>query len=83
MKPQKSLSYTNSQIINGIALGFSLAFLISAFIAAHYTGEWGSVLDDWYLIMVSPCPLVTDYFDIGGLASAMLNAGACGLACFI
>lgn len=83
MKPQKTHSYTNSQIINGIALGFSLAFLISAFIAAHYTGEWGSVLDDWYLIMVSPCPLVTDYFDIGGLASAMLNAGACGLACFL
>lgn len=87
MKPQKlstaSHSCTNSQIINGIALGFSLAFLVSAFIAAHYTKEWGSVFNNWYLIMISPCPLVTDYFDIGGLASAMLNAGACGLACFL
>lgn len=74
---------TNSQIINGVAFGFSAAFLISALIAAFYTGEWGSVLYDWYLIMISPCPLVTDYFAIGGLASAMLNAGACGMACFL
>ncbi len=73
---------SNSMIINGIALGFSAAFLISAFIAAFYTGEWGSVLYNWYLILISPCPLVTDYFEIGGLASTMLNAGACGLACF-
>ncbi len=74
---------TNSMIINGIALGFSVAFLISAFIAAFYTGEWGSVFSDWYLILISPCPLVTDYFEIGGLASAMLNAGACGMACYL
>jgi len=70
-------------IINGIAFGFSAAFLISALIAAFYTGEWGSVLSNWYLILISPCPLVTDYFEIGGLASAMLNAGACGMACFL
>lgn len=74
---------SNSMIINGIALGFSVAFLISAFIAAFYTGEWGSVFYDWYLILISPCPLVTDYFEIGGLSSAMLNAGACGMACFL
>jgi len=74
---------SNSMIINGIALGFSVAFLISAFIAAIYTGEWGSVFHNWYLILISPCPLVTDYFELGGLASAMLNAGACGLACFL
>lgn len=78
----KKQSLTNSQIINGIALGFSLAFLISAFIAAHYTGEWGHVFYKWYRIMISPCPLVTDYFKIGSLPSAMLNAGVCGLVCF-
>lgn len=74
---------SNSTIINGIALGFSTAFLISAFLAAIYTGEWGSVFYNWYLIMTSPCPLVTDYFAIGGLASAMLNAGACGMVCYL
>ena len=74
---------SNSMIINGIAFGFSAAFLISAFIAALYTGEFGSVFHNWYLILISPCPLVTDYFEIGGLASTMLNAGACGMACFL
>ncbi len=74
-------SPSNSQIINGIALCFSAAFLISAFIAAIYTGEWGSVFRNWHLIMITPCPLVTDYFAVGGLASAMLNAGACGMVC--
>lgn len=79
----KNKTPTNSQIINGIAFGFSLAFLISALAAAFYTGEWGSVLQNWYFIMTSPCPLVTDYFAVGGLSSAMLNAGACGMACFL
>lgn len=76
-------SITNSQIINGIAFGFSLCFLISAFIASFYTGVGSRIFHNWYLIMISPCPLVTDYFDIGGLASSMLNAGACGMACFL
>ncbi|MDO4266919.1 MAG: DUF1576 domain-containing protein [Eubacteriales bacterium] len=71
----------NSWIINGIALGFSLFFLLSAFTAAVYTGEWGMVLADWHRILVTPCPLVTDYFAVGGLASAMLNAGLCGMLC--
>ena len=83
MKLQKSASFTNSQIINGIALGFSLFFLISSLAAAIYTREWGHVFLNWYQIMISPCPLVTDYLEIGGLSSAMLNAGACGMACFL
>lgn len=73
----------NSQIINGIAFFFSVFFLLSALVAAFYTGEFGSVFHDWYLIMISPCPLVTDYLAIGGLASAMLNAGACSMSCFL
>ena len=71
---------SNSTIINGIALGFSVSFLISSLVAAIYTGELGSILHGWYLIMTSPSPLVTDYLEIGGLPSAMLNAGACGMA---
>ena len=73
----------NSQIIDGIALGFSTFLLIAAFFAAFYAGEWGHVLSDWYLIMISPCPLVTDYLTIGGLSSTLLNAGACGMSCFL
>jgi hypothetical protein len=75
--------FSNSQIINGIAFGFSAFFLLAALIAAQYTGERGAVLRNWYLIMISPCPLVTDYFAVGGLSSALLNAGACGMVCFL
>ena len=74
---------TNSMIIDGIAFFFSAAFLLAAFIAARYADEWGHVLHDWYLIMITPCPLVTDYLEIGGLASAFLNAGVCGMVCFL
>ena len=74
---------TNSTLINWVALGFSVAFLISSLIAAVYTHETGNILHGWYLIMTSPSPLVTDYLEIGGLPSAMLNAGACGLSCWI
>lgn len=79
----KNQSINNSRIINGIAFAFSAAFLLSALAATAYTGVWGQVFHNWYLILISPCPLVTDYFAIGGLASAMLNAGACGMACFL
>ena len=58
----KTFKATNSQVINGIALGFSLSFFAAAWAGAVYTGEWGQVFYDWYLILVSPCPLVTDYF---------------------
>jgi len=73
--------FTNSQIINGIALGFSLSFLAAAFITSFYTGEWGHVFYKWYRLLISPSPLVTDYFKLGSLPSAMLNAGVCGLFC--
>ena len=81
MEPKSSRTANNSRIINGIALGFSLAFLAASAAAAVYTGELGSVFHGWYMIMISPCPLVTDYIAVGGLASALFNAGACGLAC--
>lgn len=79
----KEMKFTNSQIINGIALGFSVAFFIASFMAAAYTGQWGRVFENWCQIMTSPCPLVTDYLEIGGLASAFLNAGVCGMVCFL
>lgn len=74
---------SNSQIINGLTFGFSAAFLIAALLAASYTGEGVSILSDWYRIMISPCPLVTDYFEIGSLGSAFLNASACGFSCWL
>lgn len=70
-------------LINGVALGFSIAFLISSLAAGIYTRDLHNIFHGWYLIMTSPSPLVTDYLEIGGLPSAMLNAGACGMACWL
>ena len=83
MNEKKTIFLTNSQLIHLTAISFTVFFLISSLAAAVYTGEFGTVFYDWYLIMISPCPLVTDYLSIGGLGSAMLNAGACGLVCVL
>ncbi len=82
MNHRPSVPASNSRIINGTALGFSILFLLASLATACFVGEWGHVFLDWRRIMISPCPLVTDYLAIGGLSSAFLNAGACGLACF-
>ena len=67
----KQKTFTNSQIINGIAFSFSLFFLLSSFVATFYTKEWGSVLHNWYLILITPCPLVTDYLEVGDRKSVV------------
>lgn len=79
----KESKLTNTMIINGIAFGFSAAFLIAAFFGVFYTGQWGHVFENWCQIMTSPGPLVTDYLEIGGLSSSFLNAGVCGMVCFL
>lgn len=70
-------------LINAVSIFFTIAFFIAAYFAADYSYEHGHIFQDWYLIMITPCPLVTDYLEIGGLTSAFLNAGACGLVCNI
>ena len=45
----------NSQIINGIALGFSLAFLVISFAAAVYTGEQGRIFYGLNFLNMWPC----------------------------
>ena len=69
----------NSNIIDGFVTGFSAALLLGAAAGAWYTGTWGTLLSDFRRIMMTPGPLVTDYFNIGSLPAAFLNAGLCGL----
>lgn len=71
---------TESMTVKMISLLFSLAFLLAVPFAAVYTGET-DILRDWARILFSPCPLVTDYYLLGSLPAAFLNAGMCGLAC--
>ena len=72
----------DSWFIKGICLHISVSFFIASFAATVYLDLWGQVWHDFFQILVTPAPLVTDYFQIGNLASAFLNAGMCGTACW-
>ena len=72
---------SNSWYIKAICMFFSISFFVGALCAAVYTGEWREVIPGWIKILTSPSPLVTDYFRLGNLAAAFLNAGMCGLTC--
>ncbi|MGN0335049.1 MAG: DUF1576 domain-containing protein [Lachnospiraceae bacterium] len=73
-------SKQNSFYIKAICLFFSVSFLITSPIAALYLNSWGETFPAFFTIITSPCPLVTDYFQLGNLAAAFLNAGLCGLS---
>lgn len=69
----------NSKYIKIICFVFSTFFLIAAFASTIYLNLWDRVWSDFGKLMVTPGPLITDYFMLGNLASAFLNAGICGL----
>ena len=68
----------NERYIRAYALFVSLFFLVATPIAVIYTKEW-NFFDNLLDILLSPCPLVTDYFALGGLGSTLFNAAVCGL----
>ena len=68
----------NERYIRAYALFISLFFLVASPIAVIYTKEW-DFFDNLLDILLSPCPLVTDYFALGGLGSTLFNAAVCGL----
>ena len=67
-----------SRIIDGLTIGLSASLFLAAAAGATYTGTWGTLGQDFLRILVTPGPLVTDYFNIGSLPAAFLNAGLCG-----
>ena len=75
----------NSRLIDGLTFGISGTLLIAALAGAVYTGTGGTLLKDFLRILTTPSPTVTDYFGLGSLPAAFLNAGLCGLsmACFM
>ena len=66
------------RLIRAYAWFISLFFLVATPIAVICTGEW-DFFDNLRHILTSPCPLVTDYFALGGLGSTLFNAAVCGL----
>ena len=63
------------------ALFLSLSFLAAVPFTLHYTGEYDNFLTNFFRILTSPSKLVTDYFNLGCLASTLFNAALCGLSC--
>ena len=72
--------HTNSWYIKAICLYLSICFFVASFIATVYLDLWDRVWKNFFKIMTQPGPLITDYFMLGDLASALLNAGFCGLS---
>ena len=68
----------NSRIIDGMTFGFSAALLLGCIAGALYTGTFRTLPRDFFRILTSPGPLVTDYFMIGSMPATFLNAGLCG-----
>ena len=68
----------NERLIRFYALFISLFFLAATPIAVFYTKEW-DFFENLWRILTSPSKLVTDYFALGGLGSALFNAAICGL----
>lgn len=72
---------------NGIAfslftLFLSLSFFAAVPVAMKFTNiDVPTLFQNFFRICTSPSKLVTDYFAVGCLASTLLNAGLCGLAC--
>ena len=69
----------SSWFIKAICFNFSICFFVASFAATVYLNLWGHVWKDFLKLMVLPGPLVTDYFMLGNIASAFLNAGVCGM----
>lgn len=70
-----------SYYIKAACFFISSCLLIAFPIAAWYINCWDKILIDFYEILTLPSPLVTDYFNLGNLASTFLNAGLCGMSC--
>ena len=56
-----------------------MALILGCVAGAIYTGTFRTIPRDFFKILTSPGPLVTDYFMIGSMPAAFLNAGLCGL----
>jgi len=78
--PQDTRREDGSHIISYTFL-WSLLMLLAVPFACLYTGEGTQVFHNFYLLITSPSKLVTDYFCLGSLGAAFLNAALCGLGC--
>lgn len=74
---------SDSKIIKISCVYISFALLVASVCAAIYTGEGFSILSHLGKIVLLPSKLVTDYFEVGSLGAAYLNASLCGFAAIL
>lgn len=73
----------NDKQIKGLCFCLGLVLLAAAVISAAIWGGAEGLLDGWLRILISPCPLMTDYFRVGGISGTFFNAAVCSLACLL
>ena len=76
----ENLITLNNRLIRRFCLWTSMGLLLASAAACTIYGEWDVVLSQLFRIITSPAKLLTDYYALGGLGCALLNAGLCGLA---
>ena len=79
----ENLITLNDRLIRRFCLWTSMGLLIAAAAACTIYNEWTEVLPQLFRIITSPSKLLTDYYALGGLGCALLNAGLCGLAVWV
>ena len=55
-----------------------VALAVAALLGALYTGELNTLWADFLRLQLTPSPVLTDYFELGSLGAAFLNAAVCG-----
>ena len=73
----------NDRLIRRFCFLVSVGLLAAAAVACTIYNEWNQVLPQLFHIITTPSKLLTDYFALGGLGCALLNAGLCGMAVWL
>ena len=73
----KVIDIDNSFVDKLVALYFSLFFLALSIILELFIDDKNEIVNALFKIMSSPSPLVSDYFELGVLASSFLSPGLC------
>ena len=79
----ENLILLNDRLIRRFCLWVSLALILAAAVACTVYQEWNVLPQQLFRILTTPSKLLTDYFALGGLGCALLNAGLCGLGVWV
>lgn len=79
----ENLILLNDRLIRRFCFWVSVGLLVAAAAACTIYGEWQELPAQLFCIITSPAKLLTDYYALGGLGCALLNAGLCGMGVWV